>query len=110
MHQEYSDPQNNLANQSELGQKTKYDDQYNPQRLYAIPRLGKRQEINLDPKKLIFFGFDCWNHYEVSWLNPKGKPMVAVAVIIYDCHSPCIIESKSLKLYFNSLNNTIFSD
>ncbi len=54
---------------------------------------------------LPFFGFDCWNHYEVSWLNDKGKPIVATAEIYYDCASPMIIESKSLKLYFNSFNN-----
>lgn len=94
---------------SELGKKTDYDENYNPDRLYAIPREGKRKEIGIDPKNLPFFGFDCWNHYEVSWLNNKGKPMVAIAEIYYDCCSPCIVESKSLKLYFNSLNNTKFN-
>ena len=90
---------------SELGKKSSYDTNYNPERLYAIPRLGKREEIGIDSKNLPFYGFDCWNHYEVSWLNPKGKPMVAIAEIYYDCTSPNIIESKSLKLYFNSFNN-----
>jgi 7-cyano-7-deazaguanine reductase len=100
----------NKANHSELGHQSEYDSHYNPQRLFAIPRAPKRAEINLDPTVLVFYGFDCWNHYEVSWLNPKGKPMVALAVISYDCHSPNIVESKSLKLYFNSFNNTIFKD
>lgn len=94
------------ADSSELGKKSDYDACYNPNRLHPIPRIGKRQEIGIDEDNLPFWGFDCWNHYEVSWLNEKGKPMVAVAEIIYDCHSPNIIESKSLKLYFNSLNNT----
>lgn len=96
------------AHHSELGQKTSYDAHYNPERLFAIPRAGKRDEIGIDPNKLPFYGFDCWNHYEVSWLNAKGKPMVAVAEIIYDCASPYLIESKSLKLYFNSFNNSRF--
>ncbi|MCL9685290.1 NADPH-dependent 7-cyano-7-deazaguanine reductase QueF [Legionella maioricensis] len=100
----------NMADKSELGHQSEYDNQYNPERLYAIPRAPKRKEINLDPSLLPFHGFDCWNHYEVSWLNPKGKPMVAIAVISYDCHSPFIIESKSLKLYFNSFNNHVFPD
>lgn len=94
--------------QSELGQETAYDQTYNPNRLCPILRAGKREGIGIDPSVLPFFGFDCWNHYEVSWLNTKGKPMVAIAEMIYDCQSAAIIESKSLKLYFNSLNNTRF--
>jgi 7-cyano-7-deazaguanine reductase len=93
---------------SELGQVSGYDPQYNPERLFAIPRAVKRTEIGVDPNQLPFFGFDCWTHYEVSWLNEKGKPMVAIAEIIYDCTTPYLVESKSLKLYFNSLNNTPF--
>jgi len=98
-----------IAKESELGKKSDYDASYNPSCLYPIPRAHKRIEIGIDPTNLPFIGFDCWNHYEVSWLNKKGKPMVAVAEIFYDCNSPNIIESKSLKLYFNSLNNTIFN-
>jgi 7-cyano-7-deazaguanine reductase len=93
---------------SELGKKTDYDQSYNPDRLYPIPRAGKRREIGIDPDALPFFGFDCWNHYEVSWLNEKGKPLVAIAEVYYDCASPLIVESKSLKLYFNSFNNCKF--
>ncbi|MDP3560199.1 MAG: NADPH-dependent 7-cyano-7-deazaguanine reductase QueF [Legionellaceae bacterium] len=98
------------ASQSELGKGAEYDQSYNPNRLYPILRAGKREEIGIDPLALPFMGFDCWNHYEVSWLNAKGKPVVAIAEIIYDCSSPSIIESKSLKLYFNSLNNTQFKN
>lgn len=94
--------------ESELGQSSSYDPHYNPKRLFAIPRAVKRQEIGIDPTSIPFYGFDCWNHYEVSWLNEKGKPVVAVAEIIYDCATPYLVESKSLKLYFNSLNNTKF--
>jgi 7-cyano-7-deazaguanine reductase len=99
-----------LLKQSELGQSSQYDPCYNPGRLFPIARADKRQEIGIDPKNLPFYGFDCWNHYEVSWLNEKGKPVVAIAEIIYDCATPYLIESKSLKLYFNSFNNTLFKD
>lgn len=93
---------------TELGQTSVYDTHYNPDRLYAMPRAAQRQEIRINRERLPFYGFDCWNHYEVSWLNSKGKPMVACAEIIYGCDTPHLIESKSLKLYFNSFNNTQF--
>lgn len=96
--------------QSELGRSSEYDAHYNPDRLFAIPRDTKRKEIGIDPNKLPFYGFDCWNHYEVSWLNEKGKPIVALAEIIYNCATTYLIESKSLKLYFNSFNNTRFKN
>jgi 7-cyano-7-deazaguanine reductase len=95
---------------SELGQSSAYDPYYNPERLFAISRDTKRLELGIDPSCLPFSGVDCWNHYEVSWLNPKGKPVVALAEIIYDCTTPYLIESKSLKLYFNSFNNSTFQD
>lgn len=94
---------------SELGKKSAYDPSYNPEKLFAIPRQVKRDELNIDMSTTLpFHGYDHWNHYEVSWLNAKGKPMVAIAKIVYPCTSPNIIESKSMKLYFNSLNNTKF--
>lgn len=94
----------------ELGKQSVYDSNYNPNKLFSIPRQLKRKEIGIQSEKLPFFGFDCWNHYEVSWLNDKGKPVVAVAEIVYNCDSPNIIESKSMKLYFNSFNNTKFNN
>ncbi|MFA5959915.1 MAG: NADPH-dependent 7-cyano-7-deazaguanine reductase QueF [Tatlockia sp.] len=94
--------------QSELGKVSPADLNYNPDRLFAIPRSAKRKALGIQTH-LPFFGFDCWTHYEVSWLNEKGKPCVAIAEIIYDCETPYLIESKSLKLYFNSFNNTKFT-
>lgn len=91
-----------------LGKTAPIDLFYNPERLYPIARIDKRKEIGVDCDQLPFTGFDCWNHYEVSWLNDQGKPAVATAEIYYSCTSPFILESKSLKLYFNSLNNTKF--
>lgn len=95
--------------QCELGKKAEYTPHYNPDVLFAISRQGKRDEIGITGS-LPFIGFDIWNHYEVSWLNEKGKPIVAIAEIIYPCESQNIIESKSMKLYFNSFNNTAFKD
>ncbi len=92
---------------SELGKKAQYDSQYNADKLFPIPRKAKRDEIGVSDNPP-FFGYDIWNHYEVSWLNNKGKPVVALAKITYGCDSTNIIESKSMKLYFNSLNNTKF--
>ena len=96
--------------QSELGKKSAYDTTYNPDKLFPIPRKRNRDAIGIDSKKLPFQGYDFWNHYEVSWLNEKGKPVVALAEIIYGCDTINIIESKSMKLYFNSFNNTKFKD
>ncbi|RXZ34006.1 NADPH-dependent 7-cyano-7-deazaguanine reductase QueF [Oxalobacteraceae bacterium CAVE-383] len=93
----------------ELGKKSEYETCYNPQKLFPIPRQEKRREIGISGA-LPFYGADIWNHYEVSWLTAKGKPQVAIAEIIYGCESPCIIESKSMKLYFNTFNNTRFAD
>lgn len=104
MNAQYSHPE-----QSELGKKAAYESQYNPDKLFPIPRKLNRDKIGLT-ELLPFFGCDIWNHYEVSWLNENGKPVVAIAEIIYDCESENIIESKSMKLYFNTFNNTKIKD
>lgn len=95
---------------SELGKKSEYESIYNPSKLFAIPRKIKRDELGIKGERLPFVGYDIWNHYEVSWLNEKGKPQVGVAEISYSCDSKYIIESKSMKLYFNTLNNSKFED
>jgi 7-cyano-7-deazaguanine reductase len=98
-----------LPELSELGKISGYDSHYNPGKLFPVSRKRNRDAIGV-PAELPFIGYDFWNHFEVSWLNEKGKPITAVAEIIYDCASPCIIESKSMKLYFNSFNNSKFKD
>jgi 7-cyano-7-deazaguanine reductase len=57
-----------------------------------------------------FLGADLWTAYELSWLNMRGKPQVAIARIIVPCESTHIVESKSLKLYLNSFNSTKFEN
>ena len=59
---------------------------------------------------LPFFGADLWTAFELSWLNPRGKPQLAIAHFTVPCETPNIIESKSFKLYLNSFNSTVFAD
>lgn len=93
--------------QAPLGKKSSYRDMYDPSLLFPLSRRNKRDEIGV-PVKLPFYGVDIWNGYEISWLNSKGKPVVAVATFIFACESPNLIESKSFKLYLNSFNNSKF--
>jgi len=97
-----------IAHQSQLGKSTSYCNQYNPNLLYPIPRQEKRDELGFDLNNLPFQGLDIWTAYEVSWLNPKGKPIVAIADFSFPAESPNLIESKSFKLYLNSFNGTRF--
>jgi 7-cyano-7-deazaguanine reductase len=90
-----------------LGKKSAYINQYDSSLLFPIPRKIKRDEIGLK-EKLPFHGFDIWNGFELSWLNAKGKPVVATAEFQIPCESPNLIESKSFKLYLNSFNNSRF--
>jgi 7-cyano-7-deazaguanine reductase len=90
---------------SPLGKPVSYQAEYNPGLLFSIARSDKRAELGLTGT-LPFFGVDLWNAYELSWLNLRGKPQVAIAAITVPADSPNIIESKSLKLYLNSLNQT----
>ncbi|MCI5057560.1 MAG: hypothetical protein MRY83_15710, partial [Flavobacteriales bacterium] len=90
---------------SHLGKATQYTFQYDPSLLFPISRTPNRTAIQV-PEPLPFVGYDIWNAYELSWLNNKGKPQVAVGEFIIPHDSPNIVESKSIKLYLNSLNNT----
>jgi 7-cyano-7-deazaguanine reductase len=90
---------------SPLGKPTTYQTEYEPSLLFSIPRQNKRAEIGVTGS-LPFFGIDIWNAYEVSWLNLRGKPQIAIATITVPADSASIIESKSFKLYLNSFNQT----
>jgi 7-cyano-7-deazaguanine reductase len=87
-----------------LGQQTEYVSEYDAGLLYPIARVDKWKEMDIESERLPFYGEDIWNAYELSWLNLKGKPVVALAEFRLPCDSPNIIESKSFKLYLNSLN------
>ncbi|MFZ9595357.1 MAG: NADPH-dependent 7-cyano-7-deazaguanine reductase QueF [Bdellovibrionia bacterium] len=99
---------NELLDHAPLGKKSSYRDTYDPSLLFALPRKLKRDEIQV-PSNLPFQGFDYWTAFELSWLNLKGRPEVALAHFQIPCESPCLIESKSFKLYLNSFNNSRFS-
>ena len=95
--------------QSQLGKATAYVDQYDASLLFPIPRAPKRHEIGI-AASAPFFGADLWTAFELSWLNLRGKPQVALAHFTVPAETPNIIESKSFKLYLNSFNNTRFAD
>lgn len=92
-----------------LGKSTGYVQHYAPELLEALPRSRGRQEIGLTSAELPFSGFDLWTGFELSWLNAKGKPVVAVAEFWIPATSQHLIESKSFKLYLNSFNQTRFA-
>jgi len=89
-----------------LGQPVSYASQYDPSLLFPIARAHNRAALALDRGPLPFHGVDIWNAYELSWLDAKGKPRVAMATFSVPADSPNIIESKSFKLYLNSYNQT----
>ncbi|SDI57441.1 7-cyano-7-deazaguanine reductase [Ferrimonas sediminum] len=90
-----------------LGQQTQYQDQYAPELLQGVPRQLNRDAIGLGDA-LPFTGADIWTGFELSWLNAKGKPMVAIAHFALPVSSANLVESKSFKLYLNSFNQTRF--
>lgn len=92
-----------------LGKQVSYTFNYDPDQLCPIPRGIGREAAGLDSQAGGWHGEDIWNVYEVSWLTPSGRPEIAMAELRVPAASPCLIESKSLKLYFNSFNMTRFS-
>ncbi|WJF90688.1 NADPH-dependent 7-cyano-7-deazaguanine reductase QueF [Paraburkholderia bonniea] len=92
---------------SPLGKATAYIAQYDPSLLFPIPRQPARDAIGIG-QPLPFFGTDIWNAYELSWLNPRGKPQIALATFYVPADSPFIIESKSFKLYLGSFAQTAY--
>jgi 7-cyano-7-deazaguanine reductase len=94
---------------SPLGRPVDYPDRYDPSVLFPIPRAQNRATL-FEGATLPFVGADIWNAYEISWLNMRGKPEVAMASFVVPAESPNIVESKSFKLYLNSFNQTRLQD
>lgn len=94
---------------SVLGKKTIYSNSYDPTLLFRIPRIDNREKLKLKEDNIPFYGVDIWNAYEISWLNEKGKPCVAIGSFYIPANSSNIVESKSFKLYLNSFNNDVIS-
>ncbi len=99
----------NSLTEAPLGKKTAYISRYQRDLLFPIARKTNRTKLGLSGP-LPFKGVDIWNAYELSWLNRKGKPVIAIGEFIFPCDSPNLVEAKSFKLYLNSFNNTVFSD
>lgn len=91
-----------------LGRESAYPQHYDASLLYAIPRAANRVPLGIEEGALPFVGEDEWHAFEVSWLNARGKPVVAVARFRLPAASPNLIESKSWKLYLNGFNQTRF--
>ncbi|MBS9405233.1 NADPH-dependent 7-cyano-7-deazaguanine reductase QueF [Halomonas sp. TRM85114] len=91
-----------------LGRDSAYPDAYDAGLLFAIPRAVNRAPLGIEASSLPFVGEDEWHAFEVSWLNARGKPIVAVARFRLPAASPHLIESKSWKLYLNGFNQTRF--
>lgn len=98
------------AQDSPLGKSSAYISQYDPSQLFAIARSTKWRELGFTADTLPYVGTDIWNCYELSWLLPSGKPVVAMAQFSVPADSPNIIESKSFKLYLNSFNQSVFAN
>lgn len=95
---------------SPLGRPVVYRDTHDPGLLFPIARQGKRDELGIRSDALPFVGEDLWNAYELSWLDARGKPVVALARFRVPASSPNLIESKSLKLYLNAFNQQRMPD
>lgn len=92
-----------------LGKKVSHSVEYDAGQLCPVPRILARHHLGLkESQPLPFKGEDIWTAYELSWLNSKGKPLIAIGELRFPATSPNIIESKSLKLYCNSFNQTRF--
>jgi 7-cyano-7-deazaguanine reductase len=89
-----------------LGKISEYKSQYDASLLVREPRSNNRKHLNINDDDLPFIGNDTWNAYEVSALMDNGMPVAGIAKIVYPCNSKYIVESKSIKLYFNSFNMT----
>lgn len=109
MNADASKESGSYAADSLLGKQAGEITQYDPSLLHAILRSDYRQTIDgRDSGIHVDVGVDVWRCYELSWLNNKGKPEVRAAQITFSASSSNIVESKSLKLYLNSLNNHQF--
>ena len=102
--------QDNSLKSLKLGQKTEYASQYDRTLLQPVPRALNRNGLGITQNQPFTIGADIWTAYEISWLNEKGLPQVAIADIYLDYQSQNLIESKSFKLYLNSFNQSKFAD
>ena len=104
-----NEPSAELTPDSPLGKPAEYTDTYTPSLLHSITRSEARTPMGILGGTLPFQGEDVWMGYELTWLGERGKPEISAVRIKVPCSSPCIVESKSLKLYFGSLAQSRFA-
>lgn len=97
---------NDDYSESPLGKSVDHFTEYFPKHLFPIPRKDERKKSGTG--SAFFFGEDVWNAYEISWLDSKGKPRIAIGTFRFPATTENIVESKSVKLYLNSFNQTRF--
>ncbi|QDW66775.1 NADPH-dependent 7-cyano-7-deazaguanine reductase QueF [Luteimonas granuli] len=98
-----------MTSELPLGRDVAYPRAYDPALLFPIARDAGRDALGIAGDALPFTGHDRWHAYELSWLDRRGKPVVATATFTVPADSPRLVESKSLKLYLNSLNSERFA-
>ena len=91
-----------------LGKRTTYPKEYDPSLLVGISRQESRTRSGISTEDNPFYGLDSWTAYELSWLDIEGIPNNGVLYASYESSTEKFIESKSLKLYLNSINNKKF--
>lgn len=88
-----------------LGRTVACPEEYSPSLLTPIPRQRGRALLGLEANETLpFRGCDVWTLYEASWLTSTGKPRRLVVDMTIPAETLNLVESKSLKLYMNSLN------
>jgi 7-cyano-7-deazaguanine reductase len=83
---------------SPLGKPSAYPDRIDAGLLFPIPRALQRATLGIGDE-LPFHGVDIWNAYELSWLDARGTPKIAIGELRVPATTPNLVESKSLKLY-----------
>lgn len=97
-----------MLRDSPLGKKTDYADTYTPSLLCPLPRWDAREMLDWEESEMPFRGVDYWNCHELTWLDPKGKPLTARVEVEIPFNTRNIVESKSLKLYLASFSQSAF--
>lgn len=97
-----------MLRDSPLGKKSDYTDTYTPSLLCPLPRWDAREMLDWEESEMPFRGVDYWNCHELTWLDPKGKPLTARVEVEVPFNTRNIVESKSLKLYLASFSQSAF--
>ena len=98
------------AAEGPLGRQATVPRQYCPEVLHAIDRAAQRKTSLPYGSVVALDGEEVWHCYEFGWLRDNGLMSIGELVLNYSADSPCIVESKSLKLYLNGLTHTAFDD